>query len=69
MARAMPLFCTPYITKNVFIMLHLSPTAKIFSTRTSHSTYYESQEPFFEVVQVFYANDLELGRIQGFVFF
>jgi hypothetical protein len=30
MARAMPLFCTSYITKNVFTMLHLSPTLRFF---------------------------------------
>jgi hypothetical protein len=56
MARAVPLFCIPYITKDVFTMLHPSPTSKIFSTETSHSTLYESEEPPFCVIQVFDAN-------------
>jgi hypothetical protein len=55
MAKAMPLFRTPTITKNVFTMLHPSPTFKIFSTRTSHSTHYESQESTLCVIQVFHA--------------
>jgi hypothetical protein len=44
MAIAMPMFCTPAVTKNVFTMLRWSPTSKIFSTNTSHATHYESQE-------------------------
>jgi hypothetical protein len=56
MARAMPLFYTPSITKIIFNMLHPSPTFKIFSIRTSHSTHYESQEPPLHVIQVFHAN-------------
>jgi hypothetical protein len=56
MAIAMPVFCTPSITKNVFTMLHCSPTSNIFSTNTSHPTNYESQEALLDVVQVFDAN-------------
>jgi hypothetical protein len=44
MAIAMPMICTPAVTKNVFTMLRWSPTYKIFSTSTLHATYYESQE-------------------------
>jgi hypothetical protein len=44
MAIAMPMFCTPAVTKYVFIMLRWSPTSKIFSTGTLHATHYESQE-------------------------
>jgi hypothetical protein len=69
MARAMPLFCIPSITKNVLTMLHLFPTSKIFFTKTSHSTRYESQKPPHYVVQVFHANGSQslltmLGKVQ-----
>jgi hypothetical protein len=37
-------------------MLHPSPTSKNFSTRTSHTTHYESQEPLLCEVQFFHAN-------------
>jgi hypothetical protein len=43
----MLVYCTPSITKNVFTMLHCSPTPKIFSTTTWHSIHYESQEAPF----------------------
>jgi hypothetical protein len=74
MAIAMPLFCTPSITKNVFTMLRCSPTSKIFSTTTSHSTHYESQEAPLCVVQVFDANGSQslltlLNRVQKKRFF
>jgi hypothetical protein len=46
----------PSITKNAFTMLCPSPTSKIFSKRTSHSTHYESKEPQLCVVHVFDAN-------------
>jgi hypothetical protein len=50
-------------------MLHRSPTFKIFSTNTSHSTHYESQEALLCVVQDFDANGSQslltlLGRVQ-----
>jgi hypothetical protein len=51
MAKAMPMFCTPAITKNVFTMLRWSPTSKIFSTSTLHATHYESQEAPLRALQ------------------
>jgi hypothetical protein len=50
MARAMPLFCIPFITKNVFTMQHPSPISKIFS---AHWDFHKSQ--LYEV-QVLDAN-------------
>jgi hypothetical protein len=44
------------IKKIKFTMLHRSPTSKIFSTTTSHSTHYEPQEAPLCVVQVFDAS-------------
>jgi hypothetical protein len=51
MAIAMPMFCTPTVTKNVFTMLRWSPISKIFSTSTLHATHYESQEALLCVPQ------------------
>jgi hypothetical protein len=51
MAIAMPMFCTPAVTKNVFTMLCWSPTSKIFSTTTLHATHYESQEALLRALQ------------------
>jgi Ni/Fe-hydrogenase subunit HybB-like protein len=56
MAIAMPIFCTPLNTKNVFTVLHHSPTSKIYSTTTLHGIYYESQEAPLRVLQFFDAN-------------
>jgi hypothetical protein len=56
MARVVPLFYIPSITKNVCTMLYPSPTSQIFSTKTSHFTHYESQRPQLYVVQNFDAN-------------
>jgi hypothetical protein len=51
MAIAMPMICTPAVTKNVFTMLHWSPTSKIFSTSTLHATRYESLEALLRALQ------------------
>jgi hypothetical protein len=56
MAISMPMFCTPTITKNVFIMLRWFPTSKIFSTSTLHATHYESQEAPLRALQESDAN-------------
>jgi hypothetical protein len=47
----MAMFCTPAVAKNVFTMLHWSPTSKIFSTTTLHATHYESQEAPLRALQ------------------
>jgi hypothetical protein len=51
MAIAMPMFCTPAVTKNVFTMLRWSSTSKIFPTSTLHATHYESQEAPLRALQ------------------
>jgi hypothetical protein len=51
MAIAMPMICTPTITRNVSTMLRWSPTSKIFSTSTLHATHYESQEALLCALQ------------------
>jgi hypothetical protein len=70
----MPVFCTPFITKNVFTMLRRSPTSNFFSTTTSHSTHYDTQEASLCVVQVCDASESQrlltlLGRAQKNIFF
>jgi hypothetical protein len=74
MAIAMPVFCTSSITKNVFTMLHHSPTSKIFCTTTSHSTHYESQEAPLCLVQIFDAKGSQSllnlpGKVRKNIFF
>ena len=67
MAITMPIFCTPLNTKNVFIVLHRSPTSKIYSTTTLHGTHYESQEALLCVLQFFDANGNQRLLMPGMV--
>jgi hypothetical protein len=70
MARAVPLFWTPSITKNGFTVLPPSPTSQTFYTKTSHSTHSESQLCEIQVFDTKGSQNLLtlLGRVQKNIF-